>query len=293
MQKIVPYLWFDEQLEEAVNFYTSIFRNSRINSITHFGDEVPGPKGKVMTAAFHLAGSDFLALNGGPEFSFTPAISFFISCQDDAEIDALWVNLIEGGQALMELGPYPFSEKFGWVMDRYGLTWQLILSRTPQKTNPYLLFVGEQAGRAEEAMNLYTSLFENSKILSVERYTKNMGDKEGNVMHGRFVLDGQEFMAADSSLEHGFTFTSAISLLINCEDQADVDYFWTKLSEGGEEGPCGWLTDRFGVSWQVIPTILGKLMSDPDAEKASRVTQVMLKMSKIVIAQLEQAYREA
>jgi predicted 3-demethylubiquinone-9 3-methyltransferase (glyoxalase superfamily) len=292
MQKIVPYLWFDDQLEEAVNLYTSIFQNSRIDSITHFGDEVPGPKGKVMTASFQLAGTDFLALNGGPEFSFTPSISFFVSCQDEAEIDALWSRLSEGGQALMELGSYPFAEKFGWVSDRYGLTWQLILSRTPQKISPYLLFVGAQAGRAEEAMQFYTSLFENASILQVERYGKDMGEKEGNVMLARFFLEGQEFLSADSSLEHAFTFTSAISLFINCKDQAEVDYFWKRLSEGGAEGPCGWLTDRFGVSWQVIPIRLGELMSDPDPEKAGRVTQAMLKMSKIDVAQLERAYSE-
>lgn len=291
MQKIVPNLWFDDQAEEAVNFYAAIFENGRVDAISYYGKDMPLPEGTVLTVAFQLAGCNFTAINGGPEFKFTPAISFFVSCQDEAEMDALWANLLEGGMALMELGPYPFSEKFGWVMDRYGLTWQLILSRTPQSITPYLTFVGEQAGKAEEAMEFYTSLFENSRISHIDRYGKDMGEPEGTVMHARFLLAGQDFAALDSSLDHQFTFTPAISLLINCESQAEVDSFWEKLTEGGSEQPCGWLVDRFGVSWQVIPTRLGTLMSDPDAEKAYRVTQALLQMGKIDIAKLEQAYR--
>ncbi len=156
MPKITPFLWFNEDAEEAVNFYTSVFKNSKIGTITRLGDDVPGPKGKVMTATFQLDGQDFMALNGGPEFSFTEAISFYVHCQT----------------------------------------------------------------------------------------------------------------------------------------QEEVDYFWEKLSEGGEKGPCGWLKDRFGVSWQIVPDILMELMSDPDPEKARRVTQAMLKMGKLEIAGLLQAYQQ-
>lgn len=293
MQKILPFLWFDDQAEEAVRFYTSLFKNSSLGTITRFGDDVPGPKGKVITIDFKLAGLDFMALNGGPEFKFTPAVSFFVTCQTPEEVDGLWKALSEGGFALMELAQYPFSEKFGWVQDRYGLSWQISLTRQAQKIAPFLLFVGKQAGRTEEAIKFYTESFKNSSISQIERYPAGMPDPEGNVMHGRFMLDGVEFMAMDSSLEHAFTFTPASSFFVNCDNQAEVDYFWSKLtSGGGEPGQCGWLTDRFGVSWQIVPTVLGQLMSAPDAQRAARVTQAMLQMSKLDVATLERAYQQ-
>lgn len=157
MQKITPFLWFNDQAEEAANFYTSIFKNSKIGTINRYGEDVPGPKGKVMTVTFELDGQEMIALNGGPDFSFTEAISFFVKC----------------------------------------------------------------------------------------------------------------------------------------EDQAEVDRYWEKLSEGGQVQQCGWLKDKYGVSWQIVPTILEKLMNDPDPQKANRVTQAMLQMIKIDIEGLKRAYAQA
>jgi predicted 3-demethylubiquinone-9 3-methyltransferase (glyoxalase superfamily) len=156
MQKITPFLWFDSHAEEAVNFYTSIFKNSKIGHISRYGDAGPGPKGSVMTVQFELEGQPFIALNGGPQFKFTEAISFSVAC----------------------------------------------------------------------------------------------------------------------------------------ETQKEVDEFWEKLSAGGEPGPCGWLKDKYGLSWQINPTILGKMLSDPDPQKSKRVMEAMLKMKKIDIARLKQAYDE-
>jgi predicted 3-demethylubiquinone-9 3-methyltransferase (glyoxalase superfamily) len=292
MQKISPYLWFDDQAEEAIQLYTSIFKNSKIGSITRFSEDVPGPKGKVITVTFELAGQEFLAINGGPEFKFTPSVSFFVRCETEAEIDTLWQALSAGGSVLMDLDRYPFSEKFAWVADKYGVSWQLDLARVPQKIDPFLLFVGEQHGKAEEAIRLYTSLFKDSSITRIVPYSPGTDEPEGSVMHAVFILNGQEFMAMDSSAEHNFSFTPAISFFVTCRDQAEVDYFWERLSTGGEKGPCGWLKDKFGVSWQIIPTVLGELINDPDPEKASRVTQAMLKMSKIEIEELQRAYEQ-
>jgi predicted 3-demethylubiquinone-9 3-methyltransferase (glyoxalase superfamily) len=154
MQKITPFLWFDDQAEEAAHFYTSIFKNSRIYGAARYGEDTPGPAGKVMTVSFELDGQQFTALNGGPVFQFTPAISFYV----------------------------------------------------------------------------------------------------------------------------------------NCESQEEVDYYWNRLSEGGHEEQCGWLKDKYGVSWQIVPSVLGELMSDPDPEKSYRVTQAMLKMVKLDIAELRRAY---
>ncbi len=290
MQKITPFLWFDHQAEEAVKFYTSIFQNAQTGETSRYSDGMPLPKGTVMTASFTIAGLEFTALNGGPEFSFTPAISFFVTCQTEEQIDALWDQLSQGGDVLMELDQYPFSEKFGWLNDRFGVSWQLSLAHIEQKIAPYLLFVGEQQGHAEEAINFYTGLFKNSRILQLEHHGPDQGEVEGTVMHARFTLEGQEFIAMDSSLPHHFGFTEAVSFYFHCSDQEEVDYFWEKLSSGGEEGQCGWLKDKFGVSWQVVPNRLMELMSDPDREKAGRVTQAMLQMQKIEVDKLQEAY---
>lgn len=290
MQKITPFLWFDHQAEEAVGLYTSIFDNSRIMDTVRHGEAGSGPAGTVMTVAFQLDGQAFTALNGGPQFSFTPAISFFVSCETEAEIDALFETMSAGGMTLMPLQKYPFSEKFAWINDRYGVSWQLNLASSRQKITPFLMFVGAQHGKAEEAMNLYVSLFPNSSIGHVDRYGAGEEEPEGTVKHAKFAIDGQEFMAIDSHWEHEFTFTEAISFVVNCETQEEVDALWEKLSAGGEKGVCGWLKDRYGVSWQIIPTRLGELLTDPDPEKAQSVTEAMLQMTKIDIRALEKAY---
>jgi predicted 3-demethylubiquinone-9 3-methyltransferase (glyoxalase superfamily) len=142
--------------------------------------------------------------------------------------------------------------------------------------------------QAEEAVNLYTSIFENSKIVSTNRYGEAGPGAKGSFMSATFELAGQEFIALNGG--QSFTFAQGISLFVDCETQEEVDELWEKLSEGGEKGPCGWLTDRFGVSWQVIPRALGEMLSDPDTEKSERVMNAMLQMRKIDIQGLKQAY---
>ena len=290
MQKIVPFLWFDGKAEEAMNFYTTIFENSKIGRITRYGEAGHGPKGTVMSVTFQLEGQEFYALNGGPEFTFTQAISFFVNCDTQEEIDALWGKLSENGTVFMEMNSYPFSEKFGWIMDQFGVSWQLNLEGTMQKINPFLMFVGAQYGKAEEAMNFYTSIFENSSIASIERYKADEDEPEGTVKCATFLINRQEFMAIDSNGPHSFTFTPAISFFVNCETQEEVDEFWEKLSEGGEKHGPGWIKDKYGLSWQIVPNILDKLLNDPDPEKSQRVMQAMMQMEKLDIEKLKEAY---
>jgi predicted 3-demethylubiquinone-9 3-methyltransferase (glyoxalase superfamily) len=154
------------------------------------------------------------------------------------------------------------------------------------KITPFLWFNDQ----AEEAMNFYTAIFKNSKISSVSRYGEGGPGQPGAVMTATFELDGQEFMALNGGPL--FTFTEAISFFVNCETQAEVDELWTKLTEGGEESQCGWLKDKYGLSWQIVPSALGELLSDPDAEKAGRVMHAMLQMKKIDIAGLRAAYEQ-
>lgn len=295
MQKITPFLWFDDRAEEAANFYTSIFKHSKIGNIARYGKEGyeihKREPGTVMSLDFEIEGKRFTALNGGPVFKFTPAISFFVSCRTQKEVDELFRQLSDGGGIFMPLDRYPFSEKFGWVIDKFGVSWQLILASAAQKITPCLMFAREQHKKAEEAMNFYVSVFKNSHISMVAHYEKGE-DVPGTVKHAKFSLGGQEFIAMDSGLDHQFTFTEAISFVVNCENQEEIDYYWKKLSEGGDEKAqqCGWLKDKYGVSWQIVPVILGEMLRDKDPGKSERVTRAMLQMKKIDIEGLKKAY---
>lgn len=159
-----------------------------------------------------------------------------------------------------------------------------MIKNTSPKITPFLWF----DNNAEEAMHFYTSIFKNSEILSVSRYGEGAPVQAGTVMTCTFILDGQTFTALNGGPH--FKFTEAISFYVNCETQEEVDELWEKLTEGGEESQCGWLKDKYGLSWQIIPTALVKLMGDPDPEKSRRVTEAMLQMHKIDIEKLQQAY---
>jgi predicted 3-demethylubiquinone-9 3-methyltransferase (glyoxalase superfamily) len=290
MKNITPFLWFDQKAEEAINFYTCAFTDSQIAKLRFYGSEGPGKKDTVKSAVFRLSGVEFMAIDGGPVFSFTPAVSFFVRCDTEQEADELWRKLSDGGKVLMAYDNYPFLEKYGWIQDKFGVSWQLALVSGAQKIVPLLMYTGAQNARAEEAMNFYVSIFPDSSIATVAKYGPGEGGTEGSVKHGRFALGGQEFMAMDSSIEHDFNFTPAISLMVQCETQQEIDKFWEALSaDGGEQGVCGWLKDKFGVSWQVIPTILEEMLDDHDAVKAKRVMQAMLAMKKIDIEGLRKA----
>ena len=282
MQKITPFLWFADQAEEAINFYVSIFQNAKMVNANR------GPDDNLFTATFQLEGQEFMALNGGPEFNFTPAVSFFVTCETAVEVEELWQQLSDGGTVMMPLDTYPFSEKFGWVADKYGLSWQLSVGSSAQKITPFFMYVGDP-GQAEEAINLYTSLFDDSRIVTIERFGEGEGGVVGAVKLATFVLNGQQFLAIDGGAGHSFSFTEANSFFVNCESQAEVDNLWQKFTAEGEESMCGWLKDKFGVSWQIVPSALMEMLGDEDPEKANRVMDAMLKMQKIDIQTLEAA----
>jgi predicted 3-demethylubiquinone-9 3-methyltransferase (glyoxalase superfamily) len=289
-QKIVPHLWYDTQAKEAAQFYTSIFPNSSIKHTVTLNNT---PSGAVEMISFELAGQAFMAISAGPLFKFNPSVSFLVACATGAEVDSLWNALSPGGQALMELGEYPFSERYGWTQDRYGLSWQVMKVSGPirQKITPTLMFVGEQVGKAEEAIQLYVSVFPNSKIGDIMRYGKGAEpDKEGTLQHAEFTLAGQGFAAMDSAWDHKFAFNEAISFLVRCDNQAEIDAYWEKLSAVPEAEQCGWLKDRFGFSWQIAPARMDEMMRTGDVEQLDRVTEAFLAMKKFDLAELEKAY---
>jgi predicted 3-demethylubiquinone-9 3-methyltransferase (glyoxalase superfamily) len=238
-----------------------------------------------MTVAFELDGQNIGALNGGPIYKHTPAMSFFVWCQSEGEIDGLWQKLSSGGEVRMELSRYPWSEKYGWTRDRYGIEWQLILKAHRQKIAPALLFVREMFGKAQEAINFYMSLFENSKIGSMAR-----DEASRSILHCVFSLAGQDFVIMDGQGAHDYAFSPAFSLVVNCKTQEEVDNYWNRLSDKGRPNQCGWLNDRFGVSWQVVAVALFELIDDRDPVKSQRAMRAMLKMKKLDIGELRQAY---
>ncbi len=290
MRNIVPFLWFDDNIEEAIKFYTAVFNNSEIVHLHRYGEGGPKPNGTVMTGTFKLCGQDFYALNGGPMFTFSPALSFFVNCDTPEETDTLWSSLAEGGKVFMDLGKHSFSEKYGWVQDKFGISWQLNLGSGKQKINPFLLFTGKPFARAEDAVVFYTATFPDATILElVHTKADTAGDKR-SLQRGVFQLRDTLFMAMDSGESHDFSFNPAISLFVTCETQDEVDRFWETLSEGGEKSRCGWLQDKFGVSWQIIPSLLGKLLYSSDPLRSGRVMQAMMQMGKIDIRALQNAY---
>jgi predicted 3-demethylubiquinone-9 3-methyltransferase (glyoxalase superfamily) len=290
-QKITPHLWFDKEAKEAAGFYASLFKNSRIKDTTTLHNT---PSGDADIITIELLGQEFTLISAGPYFKFTPAVSFLVACSTKEEVDAFWKSLSKGGAALMELGEYPFSERYGWVQDRYGLSWQLMFMgnrAVGQRITPTLMFVGEKCGKAEEAVNFYASLFSHAKVGDILRYGKGEEpDKAGTIKHAAFTLEGQDFAAMDSAHEHKFTFNEAISFIVHCETQEEIDFFWGKLSADPKAEQCGWLRDKYGLSWQIVPLVMEEMLRDKDEKKLARVTEAFLKMKKFDIAELQRAF---
>ena len=289
MQKIVPHLWFDKEAKEASAFYTSLFPGSSVKNVNTLSGT---PSGDVDVVTFTLAGSEFMAISAGPYFTFNPSISLFVVFDNEADIKTTWDKLIEGGKALMPYDTYPWAQKYGWLQDKYGLTWQLSWSEhhdLGQKVTPSLMFTQEMSGKAEEAIRTYTELFPDSKVEMMVPYAAGEGDTEGFIKHARFTLLGRGFMAMDSSGPHEFVFNEAVSLIVRCDTQEEIDRYWEALSAVPEAEQCGWLKDKYGVSWQIVPSIMDEIMTSGDKEKIARVTRAFLKMRKFDIAELERA----
>ncbi|MES2849149.1 MAG: VOC family protein [Bacteroidota bacterium] len=277
--KLFPCLWFNGTAKQAAELYSEAFGNTTITS------------DNGLVVMFEIGGCNIMGLNGGPMFTPNASISLFITFESEKELDAAWNKLTDDGQVFMELNKYPWSDKYGWVQDKFGVSWQLILTKPgikEQKIIPAFMFTKSVAGKAEEAMKLYTSLFPASSIEHISRYEKGEPDVEGTVKHGRFLLNGQMFVAMDSSAAHAFTFSEGVSISVNCDTQEEIDKYWNSLiADGGEESMCGWLKDKYGVSWQIVPSMLGSILSNP--ENGQRAMQVLMKMRKLEIDKLVNA----
>lgn len=297
--KITPFLWFDNQAEEAINFYISLFPNSQITHVARYPEGTPAPAGSFMTGGFTLDGQSFAAINGGPQFKINPSISFYTVCETEEEINTLWAQLVEGGFAMMALDKYPWSERYGWLKDRFGMTWQLTLGKVAdigRKITPSMLFTEGVHGRGNEAIQFYTSIFKDSSVGVIVPYQGHENDyvAQGMVMYSQFYLSQQSFIIMDAGMPQPYTFNEALSYLINCDTQEEVDFYWNQLiADGGSENQCGWLKDKFGVSWQVIPKGMYTFIGGTDSKKSKAAIQAMFKMRKIDLAVLQKAYDEA
>ncbi len=278
-QSINPCLWFDGNAKVAASFYCSVFNNSSITIDT------------PMVVNFTLGNQKFMGLNGGPMFKINPSVSLFFFSDSKEEINRVWNALSPKGTVMMALDKYPWSDWYGFIQDQFGVSWQIYLGvegNVSQAISPCIMFTGAVCGRAEEAVYFYTSIFKNSSINGFNRYGANEGDVEGYIKHAQFNIDNYTMMTLDSSAPHKFEFNEAFSLMIECDTQEEIDFYWNALVEGGKESRCGWLKDKFGISWQVVPSIISKLMSDP--LKAPKVMQAVMQMNKLDIALLQAAY---
>lgn len=283
---IFPCLWYDGDAKQSAEFYCKVFKG-----------EITADTPVVVNV--DLFGQQLMLLNGGPQFKKNPSVSFMVICETEDEVQRYWDKLVEGGIALMELGSYSWSRKYGWVQDKFGVTWQLFLGekRTEQKIIPTLMFIHGNNGKAMEAMQLYTQVFPNSSIGNVLKYGEGgeghtIPEPAENIQHAHFIIDNYSLFCMDNSYDHQFDFNEGISMVVMTDDQQQTDHYWNALtSNGGRESMCGWLKDKYGLSWQIVPKRLIQLMNDSDQEKAHKVVQAMMKMQKIIIQDLEDAYR--
>jgi predicted 3-demethylubiquinone-9 3-methyltransferase (glyoxalase superfamily) len=296
MEKIIPNLWYDKEAKEAVQFYVSIFGNARILDKTVIYDT---PSGDAEMLSFQLEGQLFSAISGGPFFKLNPSISLMVACDTIEEVDKKYAALSQGGIDLMPLGEYPFSKRYAWTQDRFGLSWQLMFSEEVnipkdyrQKITPCLLFSGDVCGKTEEAVRFYTDVFKGGTLDLLSHYKEREAQlPQAKINFAGFTLNGMKFAAMDNGYPADFGFNEAFSLMVYCDNQTQIDYYWKALSAVPEAEQCGWLKDKYGVSWQVTPTLLDDIMYHGTREEARRVTQAFLPMKKIDLKSIEAAVR--
>ncbi|WP_138858580.1 VOC family protein [Exiguobacterium mexicanum] len=291
-QSIIPCIWFEGDVEAIAEWYVSKFPDSFVDYTTKLTDT---PSGETTVVTVSLAGQFFQLLGAGPLKERNPSISYMVAFPTSEEVETLWNELVEGAEVLMPLDTYDFSERYGWLKDKHGVSWQIMHSggMDIQTVTPCFLFVGDVFGRAEAAMNDWISIFPDSYVLEdhLIRYEATDGPElEGKLNYARFVLSGREFVTMDSAENHQFAFNEMQSLIAFCETQAEIDDYWAKLSVVPEAEQCGWLQDRYGVSWQIVPWEMEEMLTTGTKEQLARVTEAFLPMKKIDVKALRNVY---
>ena len=296
MQKLRVNLWMHGTGEEAGEFYADALPGGSMEVESRYPTEglleFQKPlAGQALTVAVSVRGQRITLVNAGPDFTPNPSISLMLNFDPTdyeggidaarADLDATWAKLSAGGQVLMELGEYPYSARYGWVQDKYNVSWQLILTDQEGDPRPFLmpslLFGGPAQNRAAEAVAHYKEVFGAREGMFVTYPEPTGPAAAGAVMFSDIALDDDWVTAMDSGVEQDFSFTPGVSLEWPCDGQEELDRVWDALSAVPEAEQCGWLADKFGVSWQIVPANMGELMSRPNA------FEHMLAMKKLVI----------
>jgi len=295
-QKIIPHLWLNGTAEQAARSYTALLPDSGIRHVGRYGEAGRAlhgqPPGTVMSVEVSVGGYLMVLINGGPAFRPTPALSLMTVFETPDALQQAWERLLEGAKVLMPLDRYDWSPRYGWLEDRDGVSWQLMQGSQAEAgaaITPTLMFTGEVAGRAEEAVQHYTAIFPAAAIDLLLHHPGSGADQADSVLQACFRLAGQPLRAMDSALDHGFGFTEATSLMVVCDSQEEVDHYWQALSAVPEAEACGWLKDRFGLSWQVVPRVLIEGMKSEDPAVVQRITEAFMTMKKLDVVALEQA----
>jgi predicted 3-demethylubiquinone-9 3-methyltransferase (glyoxalase superfamily) len=277
MNSIYPCIWFNSEAQQAALFYMEVFPDAERLS------ENP------MVVSLSIRGTKLMLLNGGPMYHANAAISYFVYCGSDGEIERLYAALTDGGSVRMPLGTYPWTRRYAWVLDKFGVSWQLDVDpiRSAQKIVPSLLYSQPQSHVVSDAVRFYTRIFDPSMILMEAPHPPQAGLPDGALLFAQFKLDGYIFNAMSSTEHHDFQFGPGNSFVVECDTQEQIDHYWAELGTDGQYQMCGWLVDRYGVSWQIIPSILPTLMSDPS--KRDKVVEAFMKMQKFDIAGLLEA----
>ncbi|EPE62478.1 3-demethylubiquinone-9 3-methyltransferase family protein [Exiguobacterium sp. S17] len=291
-QPIIPCIWFEQDVEAIADWYVSVFPDSFVDYTTKLIDTPPGETTVVTVSLF---GQFFQLLGAGTLKERNPSFSYMVSLPTSEEVDTLWDKLSDGADVLTPLDTYDFSERYGWLKDKHGVSWQIMHNggMDIQTVTPCLLFVGEAFGRAEAAMDDWVTVFPDSYVLDDQliRYDKDDGiELEGKLNYARFVLSGREFVVMDSAEHHQFAFNEMQSLIAFCETQEQINAHWDELSSVPEAEQCGWLQDRYGVSWQIVPWEMEEMLTTGTPEQLARVTAAFLPMKKIELTELRKVY---
>lgn len=300
-QKIVPNIWCNRNAEQAANFYEEAFTAANLKASSKVEGRYPEEglldfqkefAGQPVTITVTIEGTDLTLINAGDEFRPNPGLSFMLNfdplmfdgSEDKAResLEALWAKLKENGKELMPLGEYPFSKYYGWVEDEFGVNWQLILTNPEGDPRPFIvpsiMFDGDAQDRAAEAADFYVSQFEDAEVGNKHQYGETTGKASAEALaFGEFRIGDQWFVVMDngSGQDHGI---DGVSLLVSCKDQQEIDRLWDAMSAVPEMEQCGWLKDKFGVAWQIVPENMEELMQRPNAYEH------MMQMKKLVIA---------
>lgn len=246
--RIVPCVCLGPDIITAVRFYCETFSNTKIKHQTK------------SETVFEIG--DFTIMSIESSFAKRPnaTMSFYVICETEHEINTIWEKLADNGNILLPFETYPWSTKYGWVEDKYGVSWQLSLGKISdidQKITPMLMYSGSQYGKAEEAIEFYTAIFKKSGIQTLLRYQGRAEFQNGKISHGKFSLLGKNLAAMDSPISQDLSFSKGNSIVVNCETQVEVDYYWSMLTDHDVKSRSGWLKDRFGLSWQIVLLMKG------------------------------------